>query len=60
LSGDFGPRSAPAGRWRREVGSAFGNTIILAIGACLLAFRLPSCLGTTAAYAKVRAVATGW
>src|SRR5215469_4795625 len=39
-----------------EVGSAFGNTIILAIAAVLLAFSLAIVLGTAAAYAKSRAV----
>jgi peptide/nickel transport system permease protein len=39
-----------------EVASAFGNTIILAIAATLLAFSLAVILGTAAAYAKSRIV----
>ena len=56
LSGDFGTSIGTGRPVSQEVGSAFGNTIILAIAACLLAFSLAIVLGTAAAYAKSRIV----
>jgi peptide/nickel transport system permease protein len=56
LSGDFGTSIGTGRPVAQEVGSAFGNTIILAIAACSLAFSLAIFLGTSAAYAKSRAV----
>src|SRR5215467_2219553 len=56
LSGDLGTSIGTGRPVIDEVGSAFGNTIILAIGACLLAFSLAITLGTVAAYAKSRLV----
>ena len=56
LSGDFGTSIGTGRPVVDEVGSAFGNTIILAIAASLLAFSLAIVLGTAAAYAKSRAV----
>jgi len=56
LSGDFGTSIGTGRAVIDEVGSAFGNTIILAISATLLAFSLAIFLGTAAAYAKSRAV----
>ena len=56
LSGDLGTSIGTGRPVAQEVGSAFGNTIILAIAACLLAFSLAIFLGTSAAYAKSRAV----
>ncbi len=56
LSGDFGTSIGTGRPVSEEVMSAFGNTIILAIGAVLLAFSLAIFLGTAAAYAKSRAV----
>ena len=56
LSGDFGTSIGTGRPVLQEVGSAFGNTIILAIGACLVAFSLAIVLGTAAAYAKSRIV----
>ena len=56
LSGDLGTSIGTGRPVVDEVGSAFGNTIILAIGACLLAFSLAITLGTVAAYAKSRVV----
>ena len=56
LSGDFGTSIGTGRPVVDEVGSAFGNTIILAIAASLLAFSLAIFLGTAAAYAKSRAV----
>jgi peptide/nickel transport system permease protein len=56
LSGDLGTSIGTGRSVAQEVGSAFGNTIILAIAACLLAFSLSIFLGAAAAYAKSRAV----
>ena len=56
LSGDFGTSIGTGRPVVDEVSSAFGNTIILAIAATLLAFSLAIFLGTAAAYAKSRAV----
>ena len=56
LSGDFGTSIGTGRPVSQEVGSAFGNTIILAIAACCLAFSLAIFLGTAAAYAKSRIV----
>ena len=56
LSGDFGTSIGTGRPVSQEVGSAFGNTIILAIAACLLSFSLAIVLGTAAAYAKSRIV----
>jgi len=56
LSGDFGTSIGTGRPVAEEVGSAFGNTIILAISATLLAFSLAVVLGTAAAYAKSRIV----
>ena len=56
LSGDFGTSIGTGRSVAQEVGSAFGNTIILAISACTLAFSLAIFLGTAAAYAKSRVV----
>lgn len=56
LSGDFGTSIGTGRPVSEEVGSAFGNTIILAISATLLAFTLAVVLGTAAAYAKSRIV----
>ncbi|HTR83146.1 MAG TPA: ABC transporter permease [Reyranella sp.] len=56
LSGDFGTSIGTGRPVAEEVGSAFGNTIILAIGACILAFTLAIILGTAAAYARSRIV----
>jgi peptide/nickel transport system permease protein len=56
LSGDLGTSIGTGRPVAQEVGSAFGNTIILAIAACLLAFSLSIVLGAAAAYAKSRGV----
>ena len=56
LSGDLGTSIGTGRPVAQEVGSAFGNTIILAIAATLLAFSLAVILGTAAAYAKSRIV----
>ena len=56
LTGDLGTSIGTGRSVATEVGSAFGNTIILAISACLLAFSLALVLGTAAAYAKTRIV----
>src|ERR1700744_6095058 len=56
LSGDFGTSIGTGRPVAEEVGSAFGNTIILAISATLVAFSLAIVLGTAAAYAKSRIV----
>jgi peptide/nickel transport system permease protein len=56
LSGDFGTSIGTGRPVINEVGSAFGNTIILAIAAVLVAFSLAIVLGTAAAYARSRAV----
>ena len=56
LSGDFGTSIGTGRPVADEVMSAFGNTVILAIGAVLLAFSLAIVLGTAAAYAKSRTV----
>ena len=56
LSGDFGTSIGTGRPVVDEVSSAFGNTIILAIAATLLAFSLAIFLGTAAAYAKSRIV----
>ena len=56
LSGDLGTSIGSGRPVAQEVGSAFGNTIILAISACTLAFSLAIFLGTAAAYAKSRIV----
>ena len=53
LSGDFGTSIGTGRPVVDEVSSAFGNTIILAIAACLLAFSLAIILGSVAAYAKL-------
>src|SRR5882724_2568647 len=56
LTGDFGTSIGTGRPVATEVASAFGNTIILAISATLLAFTLAVILGTAAAYAKSRIV----
>ncbi len=56
LTGDFGTSIGTGRPVATEVMSAFGNTIILAISATLLAFTLAVILGTAAAYAKSRIV----
>lgn len=56
LSGDFGTSIGTGRPVSAEVASAFGNTIVLAIAACLCAFTLAIVLGTAAAYARTRAV----
>jgi len=56
LTGDLGTSIGTGRSVAAEVGSAFGNTIILAIAATLLAFSLAVILGTAAAYAKSRIV----
>ncbi|MEA2853976.1 MAG: peptide/nickel transport system permease protein [Rhodospirillaceae bacterium] len=56
LTGDFGTSIGTGRPVATEVASAFGNTIILAIAATLLAFTLAVILGTAAAYAKSRIV----
>ncbi|WP_422009055.1 ABC transporter permease [Reyranella sp.] len=56
LTGDLGTSIGTGRSVAAEVGSAFGNTIILAIAATLLAFSLAVVLGTAAAYAKSRIV----
>ena len=56
LTGDFGTSIGTGRPVAAEVASAFGNTIILAIAATLLAFSLALILGTAAAYAKSRIV----
>src|SRR6516162_1505537 len=56
LSGDFGTSIGNGRPVADEVGSAFSNTIILAIAAILLAFSHAMVLGTAAAYAKSRIV----
>ncbi len=56
LTGDLGTSIGTGRTVASEVGSAFGNTIILAISAILFAFSLAMVLGTAAAYAKSRAV----
>ena len=56
LSGDFGTSIGTGRPVSEEVGSAFGNTIILAISATFVAFTLAVILGTAAAYAKSRIV----
>lgn len=56
LSGDFGTSIGTGRPVSEEVMSAFGNTIILAIAATILAFSLAMVLGTAAAYAKSRIV----
>src|ERR1700737_3798722 len=52
LSGDFGTSIGTGRPVSEEVGSAFCNTIVLAISACLVAFTLAIFLGTAARYAK--------
>ena len=56
LTGDLGTSIGTGRSVASEVGSAFGNTIILAIAATLFAFSLAVILGTAAAYAKSRIV----
>lgn len=56
LTGDFGTSIGTGRPVSTEVGSAFLNTIILAISASIFAFTLAMILGTAAAYAKNRAV----
>jgi peptide/nickel transport system permease protein len=56
LSGDFGTSIGTGRPVSEEVASAFGNTIVLAIGATILSFVLAIVLGTAAAYAKSRLV----
>jgi peptide/nickel transport system permease protein len=56
LTGDFGVSIGTGRPVAEEVTSAFGNTIILAIAATLLAFSLAIVLGTSAAYARSRIV----
>lgn len=56
LTGDLGTSIGTGRSVAAEVGSAFGNTIILAISATSLAFTLAVILGTSAAYAKSRIV----
>jgi len=56
LTGDFGTSIGTGRPVASEVASAFGNTIILAIAACLFAFSLAVVLGTAAAYARSRIV----
>ena len=56
LTGDLGTSIGTGRSVATEVASAFGNTIILAIAATLLAFTLAVILGTAAAYAKSRIV----
>jgi peptide/nickel transport system permease protein len=56
LTGDLGTSIGTGRSVAAEVGSAFGNTIILAIAATSLAFTLAVILGTAAAYAKSRVV----
>jgi peptide/nickel transport system permease protein len=56
LTGDLGTSIGTGRSVATEVGSAFGNTIILAIAATLFAFTLAVILGTAAAYAKSRIV----
>jgi len=56
LSGDFGTSIGTGRPVSEEVGSAFVNTMILAIAATILAFSLSVVLGTAAAYAKSRLV----
>jgi len=56
LTGDLGTSIGTGRSVAAEVGSAFGNTIILAIAATLFAFTLAVILGTAAAYAKSRIV----
>jgi peptide/nickel transport system permease protein len=56
LTGDLGTSIGTGRSVASEVGSAFGNTIILAIAATSLAFTLAVILGTAAAYAKSRIV----
>jgi len=56
LTGDLGTSIGTGRSVAAEVGSAFGNTIILAIAATLFAFTLAVILGTSAAYAKSRIV----
>jgi peptide/nickel transport system permease protein len=56
LTGDLGTSIGTGRSVATEVASAFGNTIILAIAATVLAFSLAVILGTAAAYAKSRIV----
>jgi peptide/nickel transport system permease protein len=56
LTGDLGTSIGTGRPVASEVGSAFSNTIILAIAAILFAFSLAIFLGTAAAYAKSRLV----
>jgi peptide/nickel transport system permease protein len=56
LSGEFGTSIGTGRPVSEEVGSAFANTIILAIGATILSFSLAVVLGTAAAYARSRLV----
>ena len=56
LTGDLGTSIGTGRSVATEVGSAFSNTIILAIAATSLAFTLAVILGTAAAYAKSRIV----
>jgi len=56
LTGDLGTSIGTGRPVATEVTTAFGNTIILAIAASLLAFSLAIVLGTAAAYAKSRLV----
>ena len=56
MTGDLGTSIGTGRSVATEVGSAFGNTIILAISATLFAFTLAIILGTAAAYAKTRIV----
>src|SRR6267154_538037 len=56
LSGDFGTSIGTGRPVSEEVGSAFVNTLILAVAAILLSSILAVTLGTAAAYAKTRIV----
>jgi peptide/nickel transport system permease protein len=56
LSGDFGTSIGTGRPVSEEVGTAFANTLILAVGAIILSFSLAMVLGTAAAYAKSRIV----
>jgi len=56
LSGDFGTSIGTGRPVSEEVGTAFLNTLVLAIAASILAFSLAVVLGTAAAYAKSRVV----
>jgi peptide/nickel transport system permease protein len=56
LGGDFGTSIGTGRPVSQEVGQAFVNTLILAVGPCLLALSLALFLGTIAAYAKSRII----